>query len=396
MNFGNLKHLAIAMLLLIIVIGGVLSYYKIYKPSYSPTTPSDIKLCSNKTTGEGLRYSIILNEGLSSVFYCWLRVPSTERGIAEEFVPCKPEDYWKISGKEKSYTDFISTYVKPKNVITVSLRSKEAFKFGVFELRTKLPIYANGPMLWFGFEADDLFAGGVVHFMWHTAQRKLYAFAGDIISRVEMDLTPIVGVSDFSTNYHVFKIVYREGLALWYVDGSLRAMAILASGDTRNSAILYYARPYAIGIVRDLPSAKLPILIDIDAGDISKDYEWDIHPWGLRVFEGDPKTSILLDLYIENTDMKWEGRILRQGSKIVSAPFPGTLDTVIIMFLSLGKGRLYIETYINGKWYTYKQIDVEGGVPYSYTIPDKNLLYRVVFEAQEDNVIIQQAKIYMK
>ena len=168
--------------------------------------------------GRGVRYSAILGDGLSSVFYCWLRVRRYSPGVEEEFVACRPEDFWRFTGEEKSYTDFIAGFAKPKGVVTVSLRSRQAFSFGVFELRAKLPRFPNGPMLWFGFEADDLFGGGVLHFMWRSSEGKLYAFAGSAAARAEMELSPVID-ADLSSGYHHFKIVYRRGLALWYVDG---------------------------------------------------------------------------------------------------------------------------------------------------------------------------------
>jgi hypothetical protein len=80
----------------------------------------------------GIRYSPVLAEDLSKLFYCWVRVPSQRPGFAEEFKPCRPEDFWRIGNEEKSYTDFVASYTKPKGYITVSLRSREAFRFGVF------------------------------------------------------------------------------------------------------------------------------------------------------------------------------------------------------------------------------------------------------------------------
>ncbi|MCC6016640.1 MAG: hypothetical protein LM582_06330 [Desulfurococcaceae archaeon] len=343
----------------------------------------------------GVRFSGVLVDGLSNVFYCWVRVPGERPGVAEEFKVCRAEDFWKFSGEERSYTDFISSYTKPKGYITVSLRSRDVFRFGVFELRTKLPRYSNGPMFWFGFEAEDLFMGGVIHFMWHSDKGRLYAFAGSIVSRVEIDLTSITGVFDYSSDYHLFKIVYREGLALWYVDGNLRAIAIISSGDSRDSEIIYNAKPYAIGFVKDLPASSLPILIDIDGGDINKDYEWSIHPWSLRVFEGDPKTMVILDLYVENTDTKLRGYTVKQGSKIISAPFPGTLDDIEIVFSANGDGKLYIETYANRKWYRYREFDVGKEELYNIKLENRNTLYRVVFEALED-AVVNEAKVFMR
>ena len=161
---------------------------------------------------------------------------------------CRPEDFWRFTGGERSYTDFIASFVKPRDVVTVSLRSRQ-FSFGVFELRAELPRFPNGPMLWFGFEAEDLFGGGVQHFMWRSSEGKLYAFAGGTAARAEMELSPVIG-TDLSSGYHHFKIVYRRGLALWYVDGRLRALAILGAGD---AGVLHSPKPYVVGFARDPP-----------------------------------------------------------------------------------------------------------------------------------------------
>jgi len=98
----------------------------------------------------------------------------------------------------------------------------------------------------------------------------------------------------------------------------LSSLFLEGSGDTRDADVVCNAKLYAIGFVRDLPASNLPILLDIDGSDISKDYEWSSHPWGLRVFEGDPKVLIALDLYIENSDSKSRSASLASGKRIYS------------------------------------------------------------------------------
>lgn len=108
-----------------------------------------------------LRYSKIMSEGLDNSFYCWARVKSDLKDVEERFIACKASDFWRFSGDESKYTYFLSSYVKPAGYITVSLRSKESFRNGLFELRTLLPRWDSGPMLWFGFENEDLFGADV-------------------------------------------------------------------------------------------------------------------------------------------------------------------------------------------------------------------------------------------
>jgi len=342
--------------------------------------------------GRGIRYSSVLHEGLSSVFYCWLRVKrSTE--VEEEFVACRPEDFWKFTGEERSYTNFVARFVKPRGVVTVSLRSRQAFNFGVFELRTELPRFPEGPMLWFGFEADDLFGGGVLHFMWRSSEGRLYAFVGSSSARAEMELTPIIG-ADLSSGHHHFKIVYRRGLALWYVDGFLRALAILGAGDVCDAAILYSSKPYAVGCVRDPPAAELPILLDIDGGDTSKEYVWKgIHPWGLRVFNGDPELPLFLDLYLENTDTRLRGSVVED--RVVSAPFPGTLSEKELWFEASSSGRLIVESFEGDRWSTYAILNVKKNEPHNLKIKDRALMYRTVFEPEE-KAVVREARVFMR
>jgi len=340
---------------------------------------------------KGIRYSSIIVDGLDNVFYCWSRVKSFVKGVEEEFRICRAQEFWIFTNKERKYTDFISRYFKPANYITVSLRSKELFRFGVFELRAKLPRIVEGPMLWFGFELDDLFGGGVIHFMWHTDKGVLMAFAGGFSHRVEMDLTKHIP-SDVSVNYHLYKIIYREGLALWYIDEKLRAIAILGTGNIRDSMLLYNNDPYIIGFTRDAPSASLPILLDIDGGNVEKPFEWlDIHPWNLRVSEGDPKTTIYLDLYLENSNTILKGYSVE--NEIISAPFPATLNYKEILFATKDSGILIIEGFTNGQWFEYKEIAIEGNKLYSIHIQNKTLMSRLRFRPKSSTKIIEAQTI---
>lgn len=192
-----------------------------------------------------------------------------------------------------------------------------------------------------------------------------------------MDLTKYLS-NDVSINYHLYKIIYREGLALWYIDDRLRAMAILCCGISRDSSILYDREPYAIGFTRDIPSSSLPILLDIDGGDINRHFEWpDLRPWDLRVSEGNPRTTIYLDLYAEDSDEKLDN--VTVDREITSAPFPGILDYKEVIFASKSDVILTIESFTSKQWLTYKEYKVEGNKLYNLTIDSKNLLYRISF-----------------
>ena len=117
---------------------------------------------------------------------------------------------------------------------------------------------------------------------------------------------------------------------------SLSSLFLEGSGDTGDAGVVCNAKPYAIGFVRDLPASNLPILLGIDGSGISKDYKWSAHPWCLRVFEGDPKALIALDLYIENSDSKSRSASLASGKRVYTAPFPRTPHYKEVIFSSSG------------------------------------------------------------
>jgi len=342
---------------------------------------------------KGIRYSPIASEGLENIFYCWTRVVSSVKGFEEEFRVCRPSDFWLYSDREKRYTEFVSKYVKPSGHITVSLRSKELFSWGVFEVFAKLPRFEKGPMFWFGFELDDLFGGGVVHFMWHSGEGVLKAFAGGFSSRVEMDLTKYLPV-DASDRKHLYRIVYRRGLAMWFIDNRLRAMAIIGVGDVRDSGILYNGDPYVIGFTRDAPSSALPVLLDIDGGDVEKSFEWqDLHPWDLRVSNGDSETPIVIDLYKHGEDKKLVDALI--DKEVVSAPIPGTLRHKEITFVADNECRLAIEAFVNGNWFGVVEADIDPKKIHNIIIENMGILYRLVIKPRKVLRVIE-AKAFLQ
>ncbi len=254
------------------------------------------------------------------------------------------------------------------------------YRYGVFELRTKLPRWDNGPVLWFGFESDDLFGGGCIHFGWFTSSGVLKAFAGGFVSRVEMDLTRYVP-SNYSENYNFFRVVHRRNMALYYINDRLRAVAILAEGDARDSRILYNKDPYIISLTRDKPSAEIGVLLDIDAGDIDKSYEWrDLHPWGLRVSEADPDTPVIIDLYRENSsDPVKEIEVV---DMFTSSPFPGLADLIKINLIARGSGRLVIQEYTGSRWIEYDSESFSGEKIIKKIIEEPGIMYKVVIEPE--------------
>ena len=317
-------------------------------------------------TQHGIRLSTFLEHGIDQIFYCWVRRAKTE-GLAESFELHKPSEFVKISWTETEYTFFKeSKYVKPKGLYTVSLRSKELFSYGIFQIITKLPNWKDGPSLWFGFEADDLFGGGVIHFQYYNG--KLRAHVGAWPRPIAMDLTSFALPTDYSSTRHTYSIYIHDGIALWYVDNKLRACALLAHQDIGEGKIIVDGPPYSLAITSMLPSTNLAVLLDIDGGDINKEWVWeDFHPWQIRVLPGQPKTILALDLYKHCSEE--QVKKLKLEKEIITHPIPTLpFDKVNLYIKSTEKTNITIEYLTrNLEWQEYDKVDSIDHLRYSIT-----------------------------
>ena len=316
-------------------------------------------------------------EGVDEAFYCWRRVPSTRPGFEEEFQPCRASEYWHVNYGESKYTEFpYSTYIKPRGIVTVSLRSRQLFTYGSFSIRAILPRVKDGPMLWFGFEADDLFAGGVVHFMWNTGSGILTANVGNLGKVISMDLTKFLP-QDASERHHWFSIVYRRGLALWYIDGRLRAIASVANGDVKDGGVVYDKPPYVASWTTDAPSPQLAVLLDID-GAPNVEFQWlGLNPWGLRVSNGDAEGPVRLRLYRDGSEEAWAGLTVNPGDELVSQPLPGLGKKTIM--LKAPSGVVRVEGLVGGEWVEL----VSTGAQQVFAISQDAPLIRIIYRANE-------------
>ena len=322
-----------------------------------------------------IRFGYILERGINSLFYCWVR-EVTDKG--EIFRIEDPGKYWIISWDEYRYTEFSKArLVKPKGFNTVSLRSRSVFRYGVFQLNAKLPKWGDGPMLWFGFEAEDLFGGGVVHFM--LRNDRLHAFSGawggDLLK-----LTLPNFPKDYYLKRHVYSIYVHETLALWFIDNRLSGLAVLA--NTNRPHVIHEGPPYSIGITSMKPSTTLGVLMDIDGGSVDKEWVWnDIHPWQIRVLNGDPKPSLVLELYRMNSSELLKGEVRKR--RIMSHPLPALGLRTTFLFKSRSSGRLIIQAYtLNGSWEALDEVMVQGNELTSYTL-EGALLVRLLYEPRD-------------
>ena len=325
----------------------------------------------------GIIPTIVLNDGLKSVFYCWIRKPVP--GYAEAFIADDPDKYLQVSWEQGSYTYFAKAkYIKPSGIITVSLRSREVFKYGMFTIGTKLPPkHSNGPILWFGFEADDLFLGGVAHYAYSIDTGRLEAYVGNGMF-VKYDLTEFLP-GDYTENRHYYSIMYAGNTILHYIDGVVRAITILVDGCEPVSSIIYDGKPYKLGVAGFRPSPFLRVLLDIDGGDLLREWIWeDIHPWALRVLPGDSTTTLHTYLYRDPDGLPLKDMITLD--RVVSTPIPG-VGSKTVYFQVDNPGKLEIQALIGvDRWRVYDIMEIPKDKLLSYNITGNALAYRLVFE----------------
>uniref|UniRef100_A0A7J3X8F4 Uncharacterized protein n=1 Tax=Thermofilum pendens TaxID=2269 RepID=A0A7J3X8F4_THEPE len=302
-----------------------------------------------------IRFGSILERGLGSAFYCWVREPLEEGG--ERFRLEDPERFWQVSWSQRKYTEFaLARYVKPRGMITVSLRSRETFRYGVFQLNARLPDWGpEGPMLWFGFEAEDLFGGGVAHFMLQGSTLK--AFAGAWLIPLSLRL-PAPG--DLAAERHTYTVKVHRNIALWFIDFKL--VAAVALVDSEQPLALHEGEPYSVGATQLRPGSSLAVLIDIDGGPIDREWVWDdLHPWSIRVLDGDEQPNLVLKLYRHSSEDLVEG-LLR--GPVVSHPIPAAGSEVEIALAADVAGDARVEACsLSGEWFELEELELRAGRP---------------------------------
>lgn len=327
------------------------------------------------STSYYIRPTVALAEGLDSLFYCWIRKLHVD-GYAEEFEPIDPGRYFSVGWRESKYTEFtLARYVKPKGIQTVSLRSKRYFNYGVFEIEAKLRPIDRGPMLWFGFEVDDLFRGGVAHFMFDTNRRILYGYTGR-----RWTVSFQIPLPDrYSEEKHSYIVAIKRRLVIHMVDGWIKGLTVSSWVDGCKPTIVYNGPPYALCISPAPPPPSMPILIDIDgAGDM--EYVWeDIHPWFIRVTDGDPDTPVKLNLYSWGSGSVWKDKLIDRCER--SAPIPGLeKSTAILSVDKPGWIKIEIPVELESGWSIYASYRVKPLEVNRIDLDHGFHVYRLVYE----------------
>ncbi|MEM1508638.1 MAG: hypothetical protein QXY49_03925 [Thermofilaceae archaeon] len=327
-----------------------------------------------------IRFGYALEEDSSKLFYCWVR-ESLANG-RERFRPDDPRKYWKVSWEERTYTEFEhASLVRPPGLTTLSLRSRSVFKYGVFQLSARLPPWKeDSPMLWFGFEAEDLFGGGVVHFLYHKG--KLRSFAGAWPAPLSFELPCLP--EDYHVRRHIYTVKVHSTLALWFIDDKLRGVSALM--DSGEGVLVHEGPPYSCGITPMRPVQSMGILLDIDGGPIDREWAWDdLHPWQIRVLEGDPRPSIAMKLYRYASEKTLEGVI---EDSVASHPIPCAGSRVTLAFKADACGRLSAEAYtLKGEWGNIDSFEVQANKAIYWTLEVGSPFIRLCFEPKSSGSI---------
>lgn len=311
-------------------------------------------------SGVGLRPSAALADGLGSLFYCWVR--KTSPGYVDGFYAANPEEFlradWRMPQKYPYFA--VEEFVKPAGVITVSLRSRQVFENGLFVLEATLPAPTpGGPMLWFGFEVDDLFRGGVAHFLYHWGTGSLLAYVGGGEELVEVDLTEFLP-PDYSAARHTYSVQLKPNMVIHYVDGYARAITVLARGSALRGRVVYDGAPTKMAVTTSSPPASMPILIDVDGGDTSKEWRWrGIHPWLIRAMNSSPSTAFCTPLFAWGSGAPLRGYRVERGS-VTSTPVPG-IGRKTIGIVADTSGTVELEATAGDEWILCDSYRAEAG-----------------------------------
>ncbi|RLE78008.1 MAG: hypothetical protein DRJ56_01075 [Thermoprotei archaeon] len=324
-----------------------------------------------------IRLARFLEEGVDALFYCWTR-RVIGGGHDEEFHPDKASRYWQFDEYERRYTEFsVARYVKPKGFATVSLRSREVFPYGFFELNARLPAWEGGPTLWFGFEIEDLFGGGVIHFRFVPGRPgTLSACAGAFPKPLCVELPGFP--SDYAESRHVYSIRVHRSMAVWSIDGVPRCFVIYPD-NVEGGRVVASGPPYAVAIAPVRPSTCLAVLLDID-GCPEDEYVWeDLHPWGLRVLPGDPEAKLATPLYVAGSGEKLADATV--SGEVVSHPVPAyDLRRKTVYFKADAPGTLRLEAYtLSSGWEEYDSWEVPKSRLLRLSVADEVLVLRVAY-----------------
>jgi len=249
----------------------------------------------------------LLREGVDGHFNCWYK------DLAGAFHLGEASDYWS----QEEFDPFGGEFKCPADKNVVSLRSKNAFPYGLLTVNAKYPKFTkNGQAAWLGFEAGDLIGASVASFgFWRLAGvDSLYVYAGGCRQWVNVDITNLLP-GDYATAYHGYAVTMRRNLVEFSIDRNLVAVAV----NGRQTFTAIPGPPYAIIGMPARFNPVLPVYMDLEG--LGSLVTWDASPYNFRVVSGDPISPAIYSVYDAGTTNLFAGLTIAAGSE-TSHPVP--------------------------------------------------------------------------
>jgi hypothetical protein len=314
----------------------------------------------------------------------------------------KASDYWK----QVDYAPpFEGTFTLPKDKRGVSVYSRRAFKYPQLYVYAKLPslsLIGNETELnyYLGLEHGSATYNGRANFFIYTSAtyiNRLRAHAGSTNGVATMTID-VAKPSDFNTAYHSYRVVLTSNLALFFIDGRLRAVAVqcLQGGyvNVKDNVL-----PYAVALIPPMPSS-LTAFAEILAVNRTRvapsDFAAPLSPYRFRVSDGKEIIPLSLPLYLEDNDTALAGYSISSGS-VTSHPIPifGYRDKTLFLQANQA-GSVSVEVYtLAGNWRTYDSDTVSANTLWWYKMTGDAVLARLTFTPTTYPCSITEAEVVL-
>ncbi len=310
--------------------------------------------------------------------------------------------YWKQVEYKWSFEGMLTL---PRNRRAVSAYSRRAFDYPQLCVWAKLPNLlrvGNESIVdyYLGIEHGAMFFNGILSFTLRTdatATNRLMCLVGslDAFTHVNIDVNK---PSDFSTAYHVYRILHSKNLTVFTIDNK-PVLFVIPSEFGGAVKVKENVLPYSVVLTGVLPRT-LTTLLEINAiersAEATSDIVAPISPYRFRVSNGHEILSLRLPLYKEDTNTLFTGKIVNSGI-LVSHPFPvfGYAGKTII-FRANVTGDLVIETYTKaGNWRTYDALSYSANNNFIYNMAGNIVLARLKYTPASYPATVAEGEIIL-
>lgn len=316
-------------------------------------------------------------------------------------VLARASDFWR---QVEFKPPFEGTLTLPKDKSGVSIYSRRAFLYPQLMAYVKLPTLSlvgneTDILYHLGLEHGSMIFNGIAGFYLRTAtdySNRLFVIVGSLQGWRSLNIDA-VKPADFSTAYHMYRVIVTRNLVLFFIDYRLRAVAVqcLQGG---NMVVRENVPPYSIILVPQLPSSLTAFteLFTNRTQVAPSDITVPLSPYGFRVSDGKEIAPLALPLYLDNSDTTLAGYSITSGS-VTSHPIPVFgYNRKTLYFTASQSGTLEVHVYtLTGNWRTYDSISIPANTLLSYTIDDEAVLARVVFTPSAYPASILEAGVVM-